>query len=57
VSLGRRGQGFGHSAKRIAAELERRTRFLDAVVGRGVADYEALAKELRAFYAASAFTF
>jgi len=57
VSLGRRGQGFGHSAKRITAELERRTRFLDAVVGRGVADYEALAKELRAFYAASAFTF
>ena len=57
LSLGRRGQGFGHSAKRISSELERRTRFLDAVVGRGIADYGALAKELRAFYAASAFTF
>jgi flagellar protein FlaI len=57
ASLGRRGQGYGHSAARISAELERRTKFLDAVVGRGVADYEALAKELRTFYAASAFTF
>ena len=57
ASLGRRGQGFGHSAKKISAELERRTEFLDALVGRGVADYETLAKELRAFYAASALTF
>jgi len=56
-SLGRRGQGFGHSAKRISAELERRTAFLDSLVGRGVADYESLAKELRMFYAASALTF
>jgi hypothetical protein len=57
ASLGRRGQGFGHSAKKISAELERRTAFLDSLVGRGVADYEALAKELRGFYAASALTF
>jgi hypothetical protein len=57
ASLGRRGQGFGHSAKKISAELERRTAFLEALVGRGVADYEGLAKELRAFYAASALTF
>ena len=56
-SLGRRGQGFGHSAKKISSELERRTAFLDALVGRGIADYEALAKELRTFYAASALTF
>ena len=57
ASLGRRGQGFGHSATRIFAELERRTTFLDSVVGKGIADYAALAKELRAFYAASALTF
>jgi archaeal flagellar protein FlaI len=57
ASLGRRGQGFGHSAKKISAELERRTAFLDALVGRGVSDYETLAKELRAFYATSALTF
>ncbi|HYW82340.1 MAG TPA: hypothetical protein VFB30_03740, partial [Spirochaetia bacterium] len=57
ASLGRRGQGFGHSAKKISAELERRTAFLDALVGRGIADYESLARELRAFYAASALTF
>jgi archaeal flagellar protein FlaI len=57
ASLGRRGQGFGHSATKISAELERRTAFLDALVGRGVADYESLAKELRAFYATSALTF
>lgn len=57
ASLGRRGQGFGHSAKKVSAELERRTAFLEALVGRGVADYESLAKELRAFYATSALTF
>ena len=57
ASLGKRAQGFGHPAKRISAELERRTAFLDALVGRGIADYDALARELRAFYAASALTF
>ena len=57
ASLGRRGQGFGHSAKKISAELEKRSEFLDALVGRGVADYDTLAKELRAFYATSALTF
>ncbi len=56
-SLGTRGQGFGLSAKRISAELERRTAFLEALVGKGVADYEGLARELRVFYAASALTF
>ncbi len=57
ASLGRRAQGFGHPAKRISAELEKRTALLDSLVGRGVADYEALSRELRAFYAASALTF
>jgi flagellar protein FlaI len=57
ASLGRRGQGFGQSAKRISAELERRPACLDALVGRGVADYEALARELRMFYVSSALTF
>lgn len=53
ASLGRRGEGFGYSAKRISAELERRTSFLESLVGRGVADYEGLARELRAFYSRS----
>jgi flagellar protein FlaI len=57
ASLGRRGLGFGHSAKRISSELERRTEFLDSLVGRGVSDYETLAKELRAFHATSTLTF
>jgi len=56
-SLGRRGQGFGHSAKKISAELQKRTEFLGGLVGRGVADYQVLARELRAYYAASALTF
>jgi hypothetical protein len=57
ASLGRRGQGFGRSAKRITLELETRAEFLDGLVGRGVSDYESLAKELRNFYATSALTF
>ncbi len=57
ASLGKRGQGFGHSAKKISSELERRTAFLEALVGRGIADYDGLARELRAFYATSALTF
>jgi archaeal flagellar protein FlaI len=57
ASLGRRGQGFGRSAKTISMELENRVLFLDGLVGKGVSDYETLAKELRSFYAASALTF
>ncbi len=57
ASLGRRGQGFGLSAKRISVELEKRVAFLDGLVGKGASDYESLAKELRNFYAASALTF
>jgi archaeal flagellar protein FlaI len=53
ASLGKRGQGFGQSAKKISVELDRRTAFLDSLVGKGVADYDALARELRSFYAAS----
>ncbi|HEV2390344.1 MAG TPA: ATPase, T2SS/T4P/T4SS family, partial [Nitrososphaerales archaeon] len=56
-SLGKRGQGFGHSATKISAELERRTAFLEALVGRGVADYASLSRELSVFYATSALTF
>ncbi|MDG6977892.1 MAG: type II/IV secretion system ATPase subunit [Nitrososphaerota archaeon] len=50
ASLGRRGAGFGYSAKRISAELERRASFLESLVGRGVADYGSLAVELRGLY-------
>ena len=48
--LGKRAQGFGYSAKKVTAELERRTAFLESLVGKGVADYEGLARELRSFY-------
>ena len=57
ASLTRRAGGFGHSAKKIQTELERRTGFLEGLVGRGVCDYEGLSRELRTFYAASALTF
>ena len=57
ASLWRRGQGFGYSAKRISQEMQRRTAFLDSLVGRGVAEYDGLARELRAFYAASGSSF
>ncbi len=40
----------GTPAKRVSAELERRTKFLDQLVGKGVTDYESLSKELRRFY-------
>ncbi len=50
VKLEKKADGYGYSAKRMANELDRRTRFLDSLVGRGVADYAELAIELRKFY-------
>jgi flagellar protein FlaI len=41
---------YGYSAKRMAWDLDRRTRFLDSLVGKGIIDYGALAVELRRFY-------
>jgi hypothetical protein len=34
----------------MASDLDRRTRFLDSIVGKGVSDYGALSAELRKFY-------
>jgi archaeal flagellar protein FlaI len=50
VKLEKKAAGYGYSAKRVASDLERRTRFLDSLVGKGVSDYGALAVELRRFY-------
>ena len=50
VKLEARAAGYGYSPKRVALEIERRTRFLETMVGRGVADYQTLAVELRRFY-------
>jgi flagellar protein FlaI len=50
LKLERRAAGYGYSARRVATELDRRTRFLDTLVGKGVADYQALSAELRRFY-------
>jgi flagellar protein FlaI len=50
VKLERRAAGYGFSAKRVSADLERRTRFLESLVGKGVADYLTLSEELRRFY-------
>ena len=55
--LERRGAGFGLSGKKISFELERRTAFLERVVGKGVCDYEKLSKELSQFYLSSNLTF
>jgi flagellar protein FlaI len=54
--LERRASGYGFSAKRATIELERRTRFLDSLVGKGVTDYGVQSAELRKFYG-SALTF
>jgi flagellar protein FlaI len=56
AKLAKRAEGYGFSARRVTAELERRTKFLDQLVGRGVSDYESLSKELRRFYALSSST-
>jgi flagellar protein FlaI len=48
--LEKRAAGYGYSARRTAAELDRRIRFLDSLVGKGIADYPALSAELRKFY-------
>jgi flagellar protein FlaI len=50
AKLERRASGYGYSARRVSSELERRTAFLERMVGRGVADYQTLAQELRRFY-------
>jgi archaeal flagellar protein FlaI len=58
AKLARRAEGFGYPARKVSSELERRTRFLDQLVGKGVSDYESLSKELRRFYlSSSTFTF
>ena len=48
--LERKAQGYGYSGSRMTSELERRTRFLERLVGMGTSDYGALAAELRRFY-------
>lgn len=50
MKLERKAQGYGYSAKRMASDLDRRTRFLDSLAGKGVSDYAALSAELRRFY-------
>jgi archaeal flagellar protein FlaI len=50
VKLEKKASAYGYSAKRMASDLERRTRFLDSIVGKGVSDYGALSAELRKFY-------
>ncbi len=54
--LAKRAEGYGFSARRVSAELERRTTFLDQLVGKGVCDHESLSRELRRFYAPSSST-
>lgn len=50
AKLERRAEGYGYPARRVSAELERRSRFLEDMVGRGVADYGSLSRELARFY-------
>jgi flagellar protein FlaI len=56
AKLAKRAEGYGFSARRLSAELERRTSFLDQLVGKGVCDHASLSKELRRFYAPSSST-
>jgi flagellar protein FlaI len=49
--LSKRAEGYGYSARKVSAELERRTVFLDQLVGKAVSDYDSLSRELRRFYA------
>jgi flagellar protein FlaI len=51
--LALRAEGYGYSARKLSSELERRTAFIDGLVGRGVSDYGHMAGELRRFYASS----
>lgn len=48
--LERKASGYDYSGSRMSSELDRRTRFLDRLVGKGVTDYAVLATELRRFY-------
>ena len=50
AKLERRAAGYGFSAKRVSADLERRPRFLESLVGKVVADYQTLSEEFRRFY-------
>jgi flagellar protein FlaI len=50
-----RGTGYGHSAKKISFELERRVEFLERLVGKGISSYVAIERELRLFYLNLAF--
>ena len=45
-----RAGGYGMSSRKLGLELERRTEFIEAALGRGVADYASLLGELRLFY-------
>jgi archaeal flagellar protein FlaI len=56
IKLAARAVGFGVSERRLVHELERRREFLEKMVGLGVTEYPALARELRRFYSVSAFT-
>ncbi|MDV3293554.1 MAG: type II/IV secretion system ATPase subunit [Nitrososphaerales archaeon] len=54
--LGERATAYGFSPRKLSAELQRRTDFLTSAVGRGVATYASLARELRLFYGSSSLT-
>jgi flagellar protein FlaI len=54
--LSMRAEGYGYSARRLAAELERRQQFVEAIMGKGVSDYGTLSSELRQFYVSSSLT-
>jgi archaeal flagellar protein FlaI len=48
--LERKAFAYGYSGKKMLAELDRRKRFLESAVGRGISGYDLLAAELRKFY-------
>lgn len=50
TKLERRAAAYGLSSRRVSSDLERRSRFLEEVVGKGVAEYGALSRELARFY-------
>jgi flagellar protein FlaI len=54
--LAMRAEGYGLSARKLSAELQRRVEFIDGIVVRGVTDYGALSKELSRFYVPSSLT-
>jgi flagellar protein FlaI len=54
--LSMRAEGYGYSARRLAAELQRRQQFVETILGKGVSDYGTLSSELRRFYVSSSLT-